>query len=131
MGVTTSEKKNKHIAIIKAKGDINVKEMVDIKNTISNLINEDCYNIILDLEETTHINYISLGILIERLNRLKLYDGNMKLVGLSSYLQNIFQTVGADELFDIFPDTDKAEKSFGYPFINKKHKQKITFATNK
>ena len=94
-------------------GDINHVEMVHIHNTISELIRDGHLNVIVSMDDVEHINYLSIGVLVERLKRLRNYGGDLKIVGMSHYIRNIFTVVGADEFFESFDCQEEALSSFG------------------
>ena len=93
-------------------GEIDHAEMVEIRNAIADLIREGHANVVLSLREVRHVNYLSIGVLVERLKRLRICGGDLKLVGASGYLRNIFTTVGAWEFFDAFDSVEEALSSF-------------------
>lgn len=94
------------------RGDVDHVEMVDIRNSISDLIGEGHAKLIVSMKEVEHINYLSIGVLVERLKRLRSFGGDLKLVGMSVYLKNILTSVGADEFFDCFDSEEDAMTSF-------------------
>ena len=94
------------------KGDVDHVEMVDIRNNISDLISEGHANLIVSMKEVEHINYLSIGVLVERLKRLRSFGGDLKLVGMSAYLKDILTSVGAEEFFDCFDSEAEAITSF-------------------
>ncbi|MDH3974732.1 MAG: STAS domain-containing protein [Deltaproteobacteria bacterium] len=93
-------------------GDIDHLEMVNIRNTIADLIKDGHLNVIVSMNEVEHINYLSIGVLVERLKRLRICGGDLKLVGMSRYIRNIFTVVGADEFFESFESMEDALSSF-------------------
>lgn len=93
-------------------GDINHVEMVNIRNAIADLIKEGHLNVIVSMNEVEHINYLSIGVLVERLKRLRSCGGDLKLVGMSRYIKNIFTIVGADEFFESFESIEEALSSY-------------------
>lgn len=101
------------ILIIDVNGDIDIQKMEEIKNIISSLIDKDKHKIVLGLKNTKHINYLTIDILAERLQRLRQYHGDLKLVGVSDYLRNIFKVAGADNQFNSYDSVENAVKSFG------------------
>lgn len=94
------------------RGDVDHMEMVDIRNSISDLISEGHAKLIVSMKEVDHINYLSIGVLVERLKRLRSFGGDLKLVGMSRYIKNILASVGAEEFFDCFDSMDEAMTSF-------------------
>ena len=100
------------IYALHVKGDIDHAEMVDLRNAIADIIREGHSKVVLSMREVDHINYLSVGVLVERLKRLRNCGGDLKLVGMNEYLRNIFTVVGAEEFFDTFESMEDAMSSF-------------------
>ena len=95
------------VVVITPEGDINHSEMVRVKNTIAEALRAGQTRFVLDLGEVDHINYMTLGVLVERAGRLRRSGGALFLAGLSPYLESILRFTGVDELFETF-DTPEA-----------------------
>jgi hypothetical protein len=67
------------------RGDVDHMEMVDIRNSISDLIGEGHAKLIVSMKEVEHINYLSIGVLT---------------------------SVGAEEFFECFDSEEEAVTSF-------------------
>jgi anti-sigma B factor antagonist len=99
-------------AVLTLFGDIDMPEVVNIRNTISSLFQHGCYRIVLDLVRVGHINATGLGILADSLHRARICKGDIKLSSLNVYLQNIFELTEMDKIFQIYPDRDSALEGF-------------------
>lgn len=53
------------ISVIDVTGDIDFREMIRIKNTIGSLIEKERIKVVLNLRSVDHINYLSIGVLLE------------------------------------------------------------------
>ncbi|MFH2013078.1 MAG: STAS domain-containing protein [Pseudomonadota bacterium] len=100
------------ILIIDVKGDVDIEKMEEIKNVISSLMDKDKHKVVLGLKNTKHINYSAINVLVERLQKLRQYHGDLKLVGVNDYLNNIFRVAGAYNQFDSYASVENAVKSF-------------------
>ena len=96
---------------VRVKGDIDHCEMVELRNVISGIIMEGHSKIVLSMKDVKHINYLSIGVLVERLRRVRSCGGDMKIAGMSSYIRNIFTVVGAEEFFDIYDTLEEVISS--------------------
>jgi len=102
----------RNLSVIDVVGDIDFKEMMRIKNVIGALIERQNTHVVLNLKAVDHINYMSLGVLLERLRLLRNLNGDLKLVGISSYVMDIFKFVGVDHLFETYGSIEDAIESF-------------------
>src|SRR6185295_18636583 len=71
------------ISVIDLTGDIDFREMIRIKDVIGSLIEKDRTKVVLNLKSVDHINYLSIGLLLERLKLLRNLNGDLKLAGMS------------------------------------------------
>ena len=100
------------ISVIDVNGDIDFREMVRIKNVIGSLIDIDRTKVVLNLKAVDHINYLSIGLLLERLKILRSLNGDLKLAGMSPYLRTIFRVAGMDQFFEQYTSLEEAIESF-------------------
>src|SRR5437870_13898463 len=82
------------ISVIDVAGDIDFREMIRIKDTIGSLIEKERIKVVLNLRSVDHINYLSIGVLLERLKLLRNLNGDLKLAGMSPFLRDIFKVIG-------------------------------------
>ncbi len=100
------------ISVIDISGDIDFREMIRIKDVISSLIEREQTKVVLNLKAVDHINYLSIGVLLERMRILRTLNGDLKLVGMSYYLRKIFMVVGMDQFFEEYTSLEEAIESF-------------------
>jgi anti-sigma B factor antagonist len=100
------------ISVIDVSGDIDFREMIRIKNVIGGLIEKDRLKVVLNLRAVDHINYLSIGVLLERLKLLRNLNGDLKLAGMSPFLRDIFKVVGMDRFFEDYTSLEDAIESF-------------------
>ncbi len=89
-----------------------MEDMVAVKNLISRLLVEGCGQIVLDFEHVQHINATGLGILAERQRQVRKRQGDLRVSGLSPYLQNVFELTGLQRAFRSYPTAEEAAQSF-------------------
>ena len=100
------------ISVIDINGDIDFREMIRIKGVIGSLIEKERIKVVLNLKAVDHINYLSIGVLVEQLKTLRNLNGDLKLSGMSNYLRNIFKAVGMDQFFEEYTSLEDAVESF-------------------
>jgi anti-sigma B factor antagonist len=100
------------ISVIDVPGDIDFREMIRIKDMIGGLIEKDRTKVVLNLRSVDHINYLSIGLLLERLKLLRNLNGDLKLSGMSPFLRDIFKVVGMDRFFEEYTSLEDAIESF-------------------
>ncbi|HWP59641.1 MAG TPA: STAS domain-containing protein [Candidatus Acidoferrales bacterium] len=100
------------VSVIDVCGDIDFREMSRIKDAIASLIQKDQTKVVLNLKAVDHINYLSIGVLVEQLKNLRNANGDLKLAGMNPYLRNIFRAVGMDQFFEDYRSLEDAIESF-------------------
>ena len=100
------------ISVIDINGDIDFREMIRIKDVIGSLIEKERIKVVLNLKAVDHINYLSIGVLVERLRILRNLNGDLKLAGMNSYVRDIFRVVGMDQFFEGYTSLEDAIESF-------------------
>jgi len=100
------------ISVIDINGDIDLREMIRIKDVIGSLIEKERLKVVLNLRGVDHINYLSIGVLLERLKILRNLNGDLKLAGMSPYVRDIFRVVGMDQFFEEYVTLEDAIESF-------------------
>ena len=100
------------ISVIDVGCDIDFREMIRIKDIIGALIEKDKTKVILNLKAVDHINYLSIGVLVERLKILRNLNGDLKLAGMNPYVRDIFKVVGMDQFFEDYRSLEDAIESF-------------------
>ena len=111
------------ISVLDVTGDIDFREMIRIKEAIGSLIEKERTKVVLgqvgvgdldrlNLKSVDHINYLSIGVLLERLKLLRNLNGDLKLAGMSPFLRDIFKVVGMDRFFEDYTSLEDAIESF-------------------
>jgi anti-sigma B factor antagonist len=100
------------ISVIDVTGDIDFREMIRIKDVINGLIDKEKTKVVLNLKAVDHINYLSIGVLVERLRLLRNLNGDLKLAGMSPFVRDIFKVVGMDQFFEEYMSLEDAIESF-------------------
>ena len=100
------------VSVIDISGDIDFREMIRIKDVIGSLIEREQTKVVLNLRSVDHINYLSIGVLLERLKVLRNLNGDLKLAGMTPYVRDIFRVVGMDRFFEEYMTLEDAIGSF-------------------
>jgi anti-sigma B factor antagonist len=101
------------VAIIRLFGDLDMEDMVCIKNIVATLIGDGRGRIVVDFARVQHINATGLGILAERLRTVRLSGGDLRLAGLNPYITSVFELTGLKKSFRTFDSCEAAAQSFG------------------
>lgn len=88
--------------VIRLKGDLDEQSIEPLRKELYQCLCDGHFNLVLNVSEVGFISYMSLGIVVERLRRFRALDGDIKLVGVNTYMQRLFRMVGITALFEVY-----------------------------
>ncbi len=105
-------KRHNGVSILDIDGNIEPVDMVDVKNELRRLMDRRRFKIILHFYGLKNVDYAGLGILVENLRRFREFNGDLKLVGITTNAKRILQRFGTGNIFDSYPSEELALRSF-------------------
>ena len=96
------------VAVIDPQARLDVRTMVEIKNTIGSLLRDGCRTLIVDCRGVQRLEAMSLGVLVERLCRAREMNGTLALAHLNDDLAARLQELRVHSLFQIFESVPAA-----------------------
>lgn len=107
------ERKRDGVAILDVTGKImGGPDSAALDGTLKTLIYEGTKNVIVNLEKVNWVNSTGLGILISGYTTVRNNGGELKLLKVSSRIQNIFMVSKLHTVFESYTDEDEAVRSF-------------------
>jgi len=103
---------NMGVDILRFQGDLNAIEMVRIKNRLSRLLKKNHKKLLLDLRQAKHVELAGLGILVDRLMKVRAVNGDIKLCNMHPEVEKTLKMVGVGELMESFRSEEEAIRSF-------------------
>jgi anti-sigma B factor antagonist len=100
------------ITILDITGEIDLYNAPEIKDIINKLIEEQKYNVIINLEKVSYIDSSGIGALISSLSNLKKYQGGLKIINVYASVRKVFELTKLTSFFEIFDSEDDAIASF-------------------
>ena len=96
------------VAVIDPQGDLGIRTMVEIKNTVGALLNDGCRTLIVDCRGVRRVEAMGLGVLVERLCRARDLGGTLALANLGPEFVERMQELRVDSLFQAFDSVQAA-----------------------
>jgi anti-sigma B factor antagonist len=106
------ERDESGMVILDIIGEIDLYNAPDIKSFILKKIENQKYNIIINLQEVSYIDSSGIGALISSLSNLKKYQGFLKITNIHDSVKKVFELTKLTSFFEIFPDVATAIKSY-------------------
>lgn len=94
--------------IIAVAGEIDLYTAPDLKQLLTQVIEDGATGVVMDLSETTFLDSTGLGVLIGGLKRLRSRDGALAVVNVDDSISRTFEITGLDQIFTIRTSRDEA-----------------------
>ncbi|MCL1864823.1 MAG: STAS domain-containing protein [Spirochaetes bacterium] len=107
-----SRKKGK-VVILDISGDITLYNASEIVNTIDKVIENQKYNVVINLKDVSYIDSSGIGAIISCSSRLKKNQSELKIINVyASSVKKVFELTNLTSFFDIYDSEEEAIKSF-------------------
>ncbi len=100
------------VTLLDISGEIDLYNAPEIKDIIAKLIEEQKYNVIINLEKVSYIDSSGIGALISSLSNLKKYQGSLKIINVYASVKKVFELTKLTSFFEIFDSEDQALATF-------------------
>lgn len=97
--------------VVELAGEIDVYTSPTVKDAITELIDQQHYMLVVDLERVRYIDSTGLGVLIGGLKRVREHGGAVRLVCTNPQIKKIFEITGLVKIFNIYEDEHSAMKA--------------------
>ncbi len=94
--------------VLPFEGDIDLHVSPVVTESLNAVIKKKPERIVIDLSRVTYIDSAGLAALILAMQEVEEYGGKFFLCALQETLRSIFETLGLNRIFQIFPDVDAA-----------------------
>ena len=93
--------------IIEVGGEIDVYTAPKLRDKITELVAEQSYHLVIDMEGVEFLDSTGLGVLVGGLKKVRAHDGSLQLVLTQDRLLKIFRITGLAKVF-VIHDTAEA-----------------------
>lgn len=100
------------VNVVRCPGDLNATRMVQMKARFNRLLNRNRKFFLMDLSEANHADLAGLGILVDRIRRVRLLNGDIRLFNLRPGVTEIFRMVGLNQVIETYATEEEARRSF-------------------
>lgn len=100
------------VDVLRCDGSLNALTMIKMKDRMTRLLNRNHKRLLLDLKETKHVELAGIGILVDRLRKIREQKGDIKLCNLRPEVEKTFQMIGVNGLMESFSSEEEAIRSF-------------------
>jgi anti-anti-sigma factor len=86
--------------------------MVQMKSRFSRLMNQNKRFFLLDLREAYHADLAGIGILIDRIKKVRALHGDIRLFNLRPEVAQILHLIGLNQVIATYATEEEARKSY-------------------
>ena len=103
---------NGGVGVVTCRGDLNAASMVKLKSTLARILHQNRKRLILDLAKARHVDFSGLGILIERLQKIRAMHGDIRMIHVRPEISKTFDQAGVSCLIESFESKTDAIRSY-------------------
>lgn len=92
--------------------DLSASCVVSLRNKMNRLMSRRHFRVVIDLNSARRTDVAGIGILVERLMRIRERKGDIKLCRLRPEVSRMMDRVGVGTLFETYPTKEEALNSF-------------------
>lgn len=94
-----------NVSVLRLEGDLDESCIESLRDRLFDCMSDGRFNIVLNLKEVRYVSYMALGIIVERLRKVRACRGDIKLSGTNLYMDRLLRMVGVTALFETY-DTE-------------------------
>jgi anti-anti-sigma factor len=100
------------VDVLRLGGDLDAGEMIRIKNRLTRLLNKNHKKLLLDLREARRVELAGVGILVDRLMKVRAMKGDIKLINIRPEVERVLKMIGVGALLRAYSSEEEAIQSF-------------------
>lgn len=100
------------VTLFTVKGRVDSEGAVDLDLALRSAIGEGKHKMVLELSDVRYMNSSGLRTLADILTQDRAQGGDLKLANMNPKVLRVFQIIGFEKFFGIYPTVDDAVKSF-------------------
>jgi len=101
------------VSVLTLKGTIETTNASGLEETLTRIVDERCFRIVVDLEAVTYISSAGWGIFISEIKRIRRNGGDIKLAAMSPEVREVFDLLEFGNILKPFERTADALNDFG------------------
>ncbi len=105
-------RENPPAQVIDLSGYLDAHTAPQLEQAFQDLLDAGVYNIIVNFRDLTYISSAGLGVFMAFIEDVRSNKGDIKLVGMSPKIFNVFDLLGFPMLYQIFDEEPQAREKF-------------------
>ncbi len=96
------------VAIVEVVGDADLYSAPELRDRLTELLDDGARRVVVDLSETTFVDSMTLGVLLGSMKRLGTAGGRLELVVSRPDIRRIFEITMLDRVFELHETREQA-----------------------
>ena len=101
------------VTILNLDGEIDVSHAPRLRKTLTQLIEDNCQRLLIDLTEVVYLDSAGLSVLIAAHRKAQNTGASLGLVGPQQPIRQVFNITGVDKVILIFATLEEGLKALG------------------
>jgi anti-anti-sigma factor len=95
-------------------GELDRDAVRAVRHRMHRLLDQGCLWLVLDFSDVSHLDYRGVPWLVSQAEEFRRRGGDVKVAGLSRYLQAIFRAAGAHDAFEVYEEAGDAREALSH-----------------
>jgi anti-sigma B factor antagonist len=104
----SSEWYSARFAVVRPHGELDLLSASDLRQELFGLIEDGATTILVDLEDTTFIDSMTISVLLGAVRRLQQRGGELRIACADPNIKRIFEMTLLDRVFAMYPSRESA-----------------------
>ncbi len=100
------------VTVLRLEGDMDERGVDSLRTALYECSSDGKFQLVLNLHEVGFVSYMAVGVLVEKLRRLRNFNGDMRLVGVNLYTQRLFRQIGVKNIFQCYDTEGQAVDTY-------------------
>ena len=100
------------VTVLRLEGDLDETGVESLRTAMYECACDGRFRLIMNLADVGFMSYMAVGVLVERLRKVRSFGGDIKLVSINTYVQRLFRMVGVKTLFDTYETEPQAVSTY-------------------
>lgn len=96
------------IEVVEVEGEIDVYTAPRLRELLIDLVNENTYHFVVNMEKVDFLDSTGLGVLVGALKRMRPHNGSLDVVCTQERILKILRITGLTKVFAIYQTVDQA-----------------------
>jgi len=101
------------VSVVRVDGVIDTMTASELEKVMNSLLDQQRYNIVIDLGGVDYISSAGWGIFISNIREIRHHEGDIKLARMMPNVHEIFELLEFDSILKCFDNVEKARQDFG------------------